>query len=150
MKSTNIIIATTLIIAVFALISMPQMIVSANAQSVRASEHACSVPGYTLIKGECTPEPITEFECKPSSLYGVTAARTGTICTVQGTLSDIEQQQNECEEIGGRFEAILGKKPPAAICTFPATEIGITCPGGVPPTEEGECITKPGRGNDPT
>ena len=101
-----------------------------------------------MIRGQCTAEPTTSFEFNPSSLGGVTAIRTCTPCTVQRTLSDIEQQQNECEEIGGQFKAVLDKKPPRAISTFPATET-ITCLGGVIPTEERECITKPGQGNDP-
>lgn len=102
-----------------------------------------------MSRGQYIVESTTNFECNPSSLDGVTAIRTGTTCTVQGTISDSEQQQNECEEIGGQFEAVLDKIPPRAICTFPATET-ITCLGGLNPTEERECITKPGQGNDPT
>jgi hypothetical protein len=149
MKSTNIVIAAFLIIAAFALISMPQMIVSADAQSEEASEHACPVPDYTLSKGECTAEPIIKYECIPSSLDGVRAELSGTTCTITADFaSDIDESDCESEPIGGQFT--IFKKLGTVTCTFDATEIGITCPGDVPPTEEGECITKPGRGNDPT
>jgi hypothetical protein len=37
-----------------------------------------------------------------------------------------------------------------ASCRFPVPPGGISCPGGVAPTEDGECVTKPGQGNDPT
>jgi hypothetical protein len=147
MKSTNIIVAATLIIAAFALISMPQIIVSANAQSVRASERACPVLGFTLSKGECIAEPIINFECKPPSLGDRTAVLSGTTCTVTGKSSDFNQK--ECEEIGGQFSLSGEGHKETARCIFVATKI-ITCPGDVPTTDEGECITKPGRGNDPT
>jgi hypothetical protein len=143
MKSTNIIV----IIAAFALISMPQMIGSANAQSEEASEHACPVPGYTLSKGECTAEPIINFECQPSVLGNKIVQRSGTICTV--TTEPELLTKNECEDLGGQFSVSPKEKHPTVTCTFPATE-RITCPGDVPSTEEGECITKPGQGNDPT
>ncbi len=144
MKSINIVVvvAGILMIAAFALISMPQMIVSANAQSERASERACPVPGYTLSKGECTTEPALKDECKPFG--GVTPVPSGSTCRV----TVLETMRDECEKIGGLFEIIFGKKPPQGTCEYTATET-ITCPGGVFPTEEGECITKPGRGNDP-
>jgi hypothetical protein len=114
--------------------------VSVNAQSEEASEHACPVPGFTLSKGECTAEPIINFECKPPSLGDRTAVLSGTTCTVTGKSSDFNQE--ECEEIGGQF-SLSGEGH-----RLTATKI-ITCPGDVPPTDEGECITKPGRGNDP-
>lgn len=158
MKSTNIVVvAAFLIIAGFALVSMPQMIGLANAQSERASERACPVPGYTLERGECTAQPIIKYVCSPSSIAGVTAELSGTTCTTTGSTfidehhSDVEQQRSECEEIaGGQFE--VNKELQTTTCTFAASEVSTTCPGGVPPTDPvvGECITKPGQGNDPT
>jgi hypothetical protein len=146
---TTLFICASLIVGFMSVLSMPQMIGPVYALCERASERASPVEGYTLERGECTADPITNLECNPSSLYGVTVVRTGTTCTVQGRVSNIEEQQNQCEEIqGGLFEAVLGKKPPTVICTFQATET-IACPGGIIPTEEGECITRPGQGNNP-
>jgi hypothetical protein len=149
MKATNIVVVTTLIIAAFALISMPQMIGSANAQSKEASEHACPVPGYTLSKGECTAEPTTKFICEPSTVGGVEAilfeSEFVTLCEARSTTDELKRE--DCTDISEDATYDV-KKPDVAVCRFPPTET-ITCPGGVPPTEEGECITKPGRGNDP-
>jgi hypothetical protein len=145
LKSTNIVIAAFLIIAGFALISMPQTIVSANAQSDRASERACPVPGYTLERGECTAEPTIKFECNPSSVGGVTARLSGSSCSVIGDATQIE---DDCREIGAIFAIIPGGSG-LAICQFFSMTETPTCPGGVTPTQGGECITKPGRGNDP-
>ena len=144
---TSALLILSSIAAAQQLIIMPQiMIVSVNAQSEEASEHACPVPGYTLSRGECTAEPIIKFECKPSSLGGVTAVLTNDQCTVRAGISDI--QENECNELGGVFSTFEHKKPPTSECIFPATETP-SCPGDVVPTEQGECITRPGLGNDP-
>jgi hypothetical protein len=153
MKSTNIIVAAILIIvAAFALISMPQMIGSANAQSERASEHACPVPGYTLSKGECTAEPTTKLICEPSTVGSVEAilfeSEFVNLCEARSTTDELKRE--DCTDISedATYDVKKGGEGDVAICRFPPTET-ITCPGGVPPTGEGECITKPGRGNDP-
>ena len=165
-KSTTntivVFVSAILIIAGFALISIPQMmIVSVNAQSEEASERACPVPGFTLSKGECTAEPTTTSTCDPSSVAGIPVqSGTDSKCIAIGLL--IVLTEEVCDEIeGSTFDTIVHPPPipmpplppppplpPAGVCTFPATET-ISCPGGVTPTEEGECITKPGRGNDP-
>ena len=130
---------------------MPQMTGSANAQSPEASEHACPVPGYTLERGECTAEPIPgEPECIPSTVGGVKTEELpgGELCGATLDLaSGIDPQPffEECEQIGGTLEPVIT----GIRCTFPITPGEPTCPGDVPTTEEGECITKPGRGNDP-
>jgi hypothetical protein len=156
MKSTNIVVVAFLIIAGFALISMPQMIGSANAQSERASERACPVPGFTLSKGECTAEPTTKLICEPSDVGGVTAnvVPGSELCRATTTSASIGIGffAHFCSLIENSVLDVSGSGPgtPRTLeCTFPATET-ITCPGDVPPTKEGECITKPGQGNDPT
>ena len=58
MKSTNI-VAALLIIAGFALISMPQMIGSANAQSEEASERACSP---NALPSDCAARDVTVLQ----------------------------------------------------------------------------------------
>jgi hypothetical protein len=137
MKSTNIVIASTLIIVTaFALISMPQMIVSVNAQSERASERACPLPGYTLSKGECTAEPTTKLICEPSTVGGVEAilfeSEFVTFCEARSTTDELKKE--DCTDISEDATYDV-KKPDVAVCRFPPTET-ITCPGGVPPTEE--------------
>lgn len=156
-KSTNIVTTAILIIAAaFALINTPQMIGLANAQSERASERACPV-GYTLSRGECTAELIPgEPECIPSSVGGVKAevvpSTFNTLCLatlVLGSQANQDEFISECREITQSsivFDNILR----TILCAFPITPGEPTCPGGIPPTEEGECITKPGRGNNPT
>jgi hypothetical protein len=151
MKSTNIVVPTTLIIAAFALISMPQMISPVNAQSERASERACPT-GFTLERGECTAVPITTLVCDPSTVGPSPAIlQPGTeLCRAFAPNVDPAGRQafiQACNQIPGR-QLIPGSFG-SLVCQFPATE-KITCPGGVIPTEEGECITKPGRGNNPT
>src|ERR671918_273026 len=146
MKSTNIVVPTTFIIAAFALISMPQMISPVNAQSDRASERACPVPRFTLERGECVAEPITRPGTCPSTVEGFPVRPIGpTTCILIGPESAITSEF--CDELEGERNV-----PPfsmVATCTFTVTD-EISCPGGVPPTEEEECITKPGEGNDPT
>jgi len=107
---TSALLILSSIAAAQQLIIMPQMIVSVNAQSEEASEHACPVPGYTLSRGECTAEPIIKFECKPSSLGGMTAVLTNDQCTVRAGISDI--QENECNELGGVFSTFEHRNPP--------------------------------------
>jgi hypothetical protein len=148
-KRRTLFIGSILLVGLMAMISMPQMIGSANAQSEEASERACPVPGYTLSKGECTAEPTTtELTCDPSSVAGIPVEQSGSRCGVFGSPSVITQ--GVCNEIEGGMFSIISQPgaPLRALCEFPATETPI-CPGDVVPTEEGECITKPGRGNDP-
>lgn len=143
-KSTDISFTAILIIAALALISMPQMIGLANAQSEEASEHACPVPGYTLSRGECTAEPITSPGTCPSTVEGLRVFPLGsTQCIVAGPQSVITSAV--CTGLEGVRNVVFGQ----AICRFPVPTV-ISCPGGVTPTEEGECTTKPGQGNDPT
>lgn len=146
-KSTNIVFTAILIIAAaFALISIPQMIGLANAQSDRASERACPVEGYTLERGECTAEPITRPGTCPPTVEGLPVRPIGpTECIVAGPPSVITSEVCEALE-GDRNVPPFGG---LATCRFPVTN-EISCPGGVTPTEEGECITRPGQGNDPT
>jgi hypothetical protein len=150
-KSTNIVFTAILIIAAAsALISMPQMIGFAYAQSDRASERACPVEGYTLERGECTAEPITTSGTCPSRIDGLLVRpfppTAPTSCIVGGPESVVTSEF--CDELGGVRNVIpfLGQ----ASCRFPVPSNEISCPGGVIPTEEEECITKPGQGNDPT
>jgi hypothetical protein len=124
-------------------------------------DDACPVAGYTLSRGECTAEPTTTLTCEPSSVADIPVRRFDSTCEVAGPLPVITEEV--CDEIEeSTFTAIippppiprpplppLPPLPPVGVCTFPATET-ISCPGDVVPTEEGECITKPGRGNDPT
>jgi hypothetical protein len=150
-KSTNIVFTTAILIiaAAFAMISTPQMIGVANAQSDRASERACPVPGYTLERGECTADPITRPSTCPRTVEGLIVRpippTAPTACIVGGPESVVTSEF--CDALGGVRNVIpsLGQ----AVCRFPVTN-EISCPGGVPPTEEGECITRPGQGNDPT
>jgi hypothetical protein len=129
------------------MISMPQMIGSANAQSERGSERACPVPGSTLEKGECTAPPIRTVTCIPSTVGGRPAQPiSDTACRASGTTSQITG--GVCGAIEGGVRSVTGGPSPVATCTFPAT-VTITCPGGITPTD-GKCITKPGQGNDPT
>lgn len=160
--SITIFIGSTLLVVVvvigfMGMVSTPQMIVSVNAQSEEASERACPVPGYTLSRGECTAEPTTTtLTCEPSSVAGIPVQQSGSACIAIGLL--IVLTEEVCDEIeGSTFDTIVPPPPrpgapppppPAGVCEFPATET-ISCPGDVVPTEEGECITKPGRGNDP-
>jgi hypothetical protein len=151
MKSTNIVVPTTLIIAAFALISMPQMIGLANAQSERASERACP-EGFTLERGECTAVPIRTLTCDPSRVGDRPADLVpGTeLCRAVISPSAPPFAREAFREACNRIpDSELREVGGGLFCIFPATET-ITCPGGVIPTEEGECITKPGRGNDPT
>jgi hypothetical protein len=145
-KSANLVFTAVLIIAASALISMPQMIGLANAQSDRASERACPVPGYTLERGECTAEPKTTTGKCPPLVEDLPVRPFGpTECIVAGPESVITSEV--CSELEG-----VRNVPPfggLATCRFPVPD-EISCRGGVTPTEEGECITKPGRGNDPT
>ena len=147
-----------LAVGFLALTSISQMfIASANAQSEEGSEHACKVPGYTLSRGgQCTAEPIPVFECVPSSVGGVTVElrenREGDIICVASAPVGNEAFTDDCNDIQGSTLDIVegGRGGPVAVCTFPPTQTGITCPGGVTPTEQGECIIKPGQGNNPT
>jgi hypothetical protein len=126
------------------MISMPQMIGPVYAQSDRASERACPVEGYTLSQGECTADPIIqESKCEPSTLNGVPVRQVGDTCTATARPGQITQEV--CDSVNG----MLTRDPKSVTCTFDATPTTITCPGGVPPTEERECITKPGQGNSP-
>jgi hypothetical protein len=127
---------------------MPQMIGSANAQSERASERACP-PGFTLNKGECTAEPTPKLICEPSTVAGMPVTLTPFSQVCRATIpfgGDFESFRQACDEIKG---SLLRPTAGGFACDFRSTET-ITCPGDVPLTEEGECITKPGRGNDPT
>jgi hypothetical protein len=128
--------------------------------SEEASELTCPVPGFKLSKGECTAEPTITATCDPSSVADIPVQRSDSTCQVIGPAFVITREV--CDEIeGGTFNLIVFPPqppmpplppppplPPLGVCTFPATET-ISCPGDVTPTEEGECITKPGRGNDP-
>lgn len=149
-KSANLVFTAVLIIAASALISMPQMIGFANAQSDRASERACPVEGYTLERGECTADPkITPGRCPPTIdglLVRPIPPFSPTACIVGGPESVVTSEF--CEALEGVRNVIpsLGQ----ATCTFPIPPGEISCRGGVAPTEDGECITKPGQGNDPT
>jgi hypothetical protein len=134
------------------MISVPQMLISSiNAQTEEGSEHACPVPSYTLSRGgQCTAESVPVFECIPSSLGGVTVGFKDNTC-VATTSAENEAFASACNNIEGSSLVISeGKAGPIATCRFPPTQTGITCPGGVPLTEQGECITKPGQGNNPT
>jgi hypothetical protein len=147
--SITLFIGSTLLVVVvgfMGMVSMPQMIVSVNAQSERASERACPVPGFTLSRGECTAEPITKLTCEPSSVAGETARvlPDSELCRATTTFESTGPFVNACTNIVGSHNRPI---PTGFECTFPATET-ITCPGDITPTEEGECITKPGRGND--
>jgi hypothetical protein len=132
------------------IVSSPQIIfISVNAQSEEGSEHACPVPGYTLTKGRCTAEPIPELECIPSSVGGVTVQLKDNKC-VAGAPAENEAFVDDCNDIEGSTLVITeGRGGPVATCTFDPTQTGITCPGGVTPTDQGECITNPGQGNNP-
>ncbi len=146
-----------LAVGFLAMISVPQMFnASANAQSEQGSEHACPIPGYTLSRGQCTAEPIPVLECIPSSVGGVTVelreSREGdNICVTSAPVGN-EAFVDDCNDVQGSTLVIVegGRGGPVAVCTFSPTQTGITCPGGVTPTEKGECITKPGQGINPT
>jgi hypothetical protein len=128
--------------------------------SEEASKLTCPVPGFKLSEGECTAEPTITATCDPSSVADLPVQQEGSQCVVAGPTFIISK--GVCDEIeGGTFNLIVfppqppmpplpppPPPPPLGVCTFPATET-ISCPGDVAPTEEGECITKPGRGNDP-
>jgi hypothetical protein len=120
-----------------------------------ASELTCPVPGFTLSKGECTAEPTITATCDPSSVADIPVQRSDSTCVVVGPLFVISEEV--CDGIEGSTFNIRvlpppppmppfpppPPPPPLGVCTFPATET-ISCPGDVTPTEEGECITKPG------
>ena len=148
---------TSVVIASFAgtMISMPQMIGSANAQSEQGSEHACKeLPGATLERGQCIAPAESESVCDPSSVGGVTATlNDGTqTCTATTTLpaSQVNDFRKACEDIvvdgtQGTFSQVNVPRSGDKIvtCQFPATE-EFACPGDIIPTSEGLCITKPG------
>jgi hypothetical protein len=142
----TVFILGSLIAGSMGVISAPQMIGPAYAQSDQASERACPIPGYTLSRGECTANPTIEFKCEPSTLAGVPVVRSGEICRATGPANVITG--GVCDSVEGD-RVVTGGRNPQATCSFAATEV-ISCPGGVTPTEEGKCITRPGQGNNPT
>jgi hypothetical protein len=75
-NTTTILLALVLSVASFAgtIISMPQMIGSANAQSTQGSSQACPA-GFTLQQGKCTHPAV----CPPAA--GFSASATNGICT---------------------------------------------------------------------
>ena len=153
---------TSVLVASFAgaMISMPQMIQSVNAQSEQGSEHACKeLPGATLERGQCIAPATSEFVCDPSSVAGVAATPNddGT-CTTEPTrlpASQVNDFRKACEDIvvdgtHGTFSQVNVPGNPSnkiVTCQFPATET-LDCPGDIIPTSEGLCITKPGNRSD--
>ena len=135
---TTLFIGSALLVGFMAMMSMPQMIGSANAVSEQGSAHACKIEGFTLSQGQCTAEPKQTVTCE--TIGGVTPTPSGTTCTAVS--KDIKEPA--CKALEGSFKGLPGGNKQ---CVFPAT-VTITCPGGVTPTEEGECIIKPGNRAD--
>jgi hypothetical protein len=143
---TSIVITSILLVALLTgttttMTNMPLTIGSTNAQSQEGSEHACPT-GYTLSQGRCNAEPIRALRC---ANIGVTPIQIGTDCFVVGPSKVITSQA--CSSVGGTNYGLVPSTP-NAFCEYQAFILVTTCPGGITPTS-GQCITKPGRGNQP-
>jgi hypothetical protein len=146
---TTLFIGSTLLLGFMAMMSMPQMIGSAYAQSERGSERACKeLPGATLERGQCeapAKETVT-FTCK--SVFGQTPTPTGdpktcTASTRTAPGQETQKAEQECTAAGGTPKT-TGGNPKTVTCTYPATRtVTLTCPNDIEPID-GKCITKPG------
>jgi hypothetical protein len=131
---TTLFISSALLVGFMGMISMPQMIGSANAQSSQGSENACkALPGATLERGQCTAPAEESLICEEVAGQTPTPDASGQ-CTVTGSPSAIGP--NDCP---GDRSVNRG----VATCKYAATVV-FDCPGDIIPTSEGQCITKPG------
>src|SRR5215211_681102 len=152
-------IGSALLVGLMAMMSMPQMIGSANAtiegrgEQGQGAEHACKeLPGATLERGQCVAPAESELVCEPSSVSGVTATLSGQTCKAgpkQLAANQVNDFKKACEGITvdgeqGVFkqENVPRSGDKIVTCTFPATE-EFTCPNNIEPIN-GQCITKPG------
>lgn len=145
---TTLFIGSALLVVGFmGMMSMPQMIVPAQAQS-QGAENACKelqgLENLRLERGKCIAdaEETVTFTCDPSTLAGIPVTRSGSTCSATGATNVITG--GVCDAVEGD-RSVSGGRDPQATCTFDATEtVTLTCPGDIEPTNEGECITKPG------
>ena len=148
---------TAIVAVAGTMISMPQMIGLANAQSEQGSTHACP-QGFTLSRGRCTAPQPTTFQCIPSTVLGNQAILNFEFPTCIASCSGSCLLDSSGNGAGSAFltacNAIPGSRSsfipplhipgtPAFLCIFGATSVLGQCPADTT-TSNGQCITKPG------
>jgi hypothetical protein len=152
-------IGSVLLVGLMGMISMPQMIGSANAtieergERGQGAENACKeLPGATLERGQCTaPAKETTIKtCDP--LFGQTPTPSSSgKCTASSTQAagrDTNAAEAACKAMPGGSAQTENAGPgqKKVTCTYDAkTTTTFTCPNDIKPTPETHlCITKPG------
>jgi hypothetical protein len=151
---TTLFIGTALLVGFMGM--SPSFTQSAMAQQGppedRPENPQCPEGTIGFERGQCELEPEITFVCATFDEGGPNAQTPTPVnrqCTVTGNPNQVSP--GECSEVGGTRTVSGGGRgnPPTATCRYPADEV-IDCPGDIVPTEEGQCFTRPGRGNDPT